>query len=66
MPKQPTDARMSEQPSRPETPKEIRPTFSGQDVRQGEIVLRSRWQRWIFIAGLAGIVLLAFLLSFGT
>jgi hypothetical protein len=33
------------------------------DARQGEIILRRLWQRWIFIAGLAGIVVLAFLLA---
>ena len=35
--------------------------FSGRDARQGEIILRSRWQRAVFIAGLAGIVLLTVL-----
>lgn len=38
-------------------------TFSAKDVRQGELILRRRWQRWVFIAGLAGIVLLALLLA---
>lgn len=38
-------------------------TISGEDARQGEIILRRRWQRVVFIAGLAGIVLLVLLLS---
>lgn len=37
------------------------PVYRGQDVRQGEIILRSRTRRIIFIAGLAGMVLLALL-----
>ena len=36
--------------------------FSVQDTRQGHIVLRSRSRKAIFIAGLAGIVLLSVLL----
>ena len=32
--------------------------FSGAKARQGEIVLRRRWQRVVFIAGLAGFVVL--------
>lgn len=35
--------------------------FSGRDARQGEIILRTRWRRAVFIAGLAGIVLLVIL-----
>lgn len=35
------------------------PEYAGKDVRQGEIVLRSRARRIIFIAGLAGIFGLA-------
>ena len=42
-----------------EKPKE----FSGQNVRQGYIVLRSPARKAIFIAGLAGIVILAVLLA---
>jgi hypothetical protein len=41
-----------------------RPTYSGQDVRQGEIILRTRTRRIIFIAGLVGIVILALVLQF--
>ncbi|TPK69433.1 peptide ABC transporter permease [Mesorhizobium sp. B2-4-19] len=40
------------------------PVFSGQDARQGEIILRTRAQRIIFIAGLVGIVVLALVLVF--
>lgn len=40
------------------------PVFSAEDARQGEIILRTRMRRIIFIAGLVGIVLLAILLRF--
>ncbi len=36
--------------------------FSGKDVRQGEIVLRTPMRKAIFIAGLAGFVVLAIVL----
>ncbi|RWL41855.1 MAG: peptide ABC transporter permease [Mesorhizobium sp.] len=39
------------------------PVFSGQDARQGEIILRTRTRRIIFIAGLVGIVVLALVVS---
>jgi hypothetical protein len=39
------------------------PVFSGRNARQGEIILRTRMQRIIFIAGLVGIVVLALLVS---
>ncbi|PSJ63077.1 peptide ABC transporter permease [Mesorhizobium soli] len=39
------------------------PVFSAEQARQGEIVLRTRTRRLIFIAGLAGIVVLALLLA---
>jgi len=32
-------------------------------ARGGEIILRKRWQRTVFIAGLAGAVLLGFFLA---
>jgi hypothetical protein len=35
------------------------PTYSAEEVRQGEIILRKRWMRVIFIAGLVGCALLA-------
>lgn len=31
-------------------------TYSAQDVRQGEIILKRPWQRAVFILGLAGAV----------
>ncbi|MDX8467059.1 peptide ABC transporter permease [Mesorhizobium sp. VK23B] len=37
--------------------------FSGRDARQGEIILHTRAQRIIFIAGLVGAVVLALVLS---
>ncbi len=37
------------------------PVYRDQDVRQGEIILRTRTRRVIFIAGLAGMVILALL-----
>ncbi|MDH6232121.1 type IV secretory pathway component VirB8 [Mesorhizobium soli] len=39
------------------------PFFSAEQVRQGKIILRTRSRRLIFIAGLAGIVVLALLLA---
>jgi len=38
-------------------------TFEGEDARQGEIILRTPMRRAIFIAGLAGFVVLVLLLS---
>lgn len=35
--------------------------FSAQDVRQGEIILKRRWQRLIFIGGLVAAVLVILL-----
>jgi len=37
--------------------------FSAQDTRQGDIILRSLARKAIFIAGLAGIVVLSVLLT---
>jgi hypothetical protein len=37
--------------------------FSGRDTRQGEIILRTPMRKAIFIAGLAGCVLLAVALA---
>ena len=39
------------------------PHYSAQDARGGEIILRTRAQRVIFLAGLAGFVVLALVLS---
>lgn len=43
------------------TPDDPEPTphYSAEDVRQGEIILRRRWQRIVFIAGLVSIILIA-------
>lgn len=51
---------MTKQP-RPHEGPETERTFSGQDARQGEIILKRRWQRWIFAGGLAAIVVLLLL-----
>jgi hypothetical protein len=40
------------------------PTFAAQDVRQGEIILKRRWQRVVFIGGLVAVVLVILLLRF--
>ena len=40
------------------------PVFSAQEARQGDIVLRTRTRRMIFIAGLVGIVILAAVVRF--
>lgn len=45
-------------------PEQRRQNISGQDARQGEIILRTRARRIVFIAGLAGAVVLALLVSF--
>ncbi|HEV7436553.1 MAG TPA: hypothetical protein VGO22_17055 [Pseudorhizobium sp.] len=37
-------------------------TFSAEQARGGEIILRTRWRRIVFISGLVGFVLLAALL----
>lgn len=34
-------------------------TYPGEKARQGEIILRKRWMRVVFIAGLVGCALLA-------
>jgi hypothetical protein len=40
------------------------PVYSAQDVRQGEIILKRRWQRVVFILGLAGALVFAAVLQF--
>ncbi len=37
-------------------------TYSAQDVRQGQIILRKAWQRWVFFGGLAALVVLLLVL----
>jgi len=49
-------------PEPPPPPKREPPTYPGEKARGGEIILRSRPQRLIFIAGLVGAVLLVVLL----
>jgi hypothetical protein len=39
------------------------PPYPADKARGGEIILRGRWQRAIFIAGLAGAVVLVLVLS---
>jgi hypothetical protein len=39
------------------------PHYAAEDVRGGEIILRKRWERAAFIAGLVGFVILAFVLG---
>jgi hypothetical protein len=38
--------------------------ISGEQARQGDILLRKRWQRIVFVAGLAGMVVLAVIWQF--
>jgi len=37
--------------------------YPAEKARQGVIILRKSWQRWVFIGGLAGCAVLALLLS---
>ena len=50
-------------PPQPAPPPKPRSPYPAEKARGGEIILRSRTQRIIFIAGLAGAVVLGFLLS---
>jgi hypothetical protein len=47
-------------PQPPPSPKET--PYPAEKARGGEIILRERWQRAIFIGGLVGAVLLAIVL----
>lgn len=38
--------------------------LSGEDARQGEVILRKRWQRIVFVAGLVGIVVVLLIAHF--
>jgi hypothetical protein len=40
-----------------------RPTCDAQKARGGEVVLRTRWERVVFIAGLVGAVVLGLVLA---
>ena len=37
--------------------------YPADKARQGEIILKSRWQRMVFIAGLVGALILALVLT---
>lgn len=39
--------------------------YPAEKARQGEIILRKRWQRSVFIAGLVGFVLFAAIMGWG-
>lgn len=41
-------------------PRQTERGYPAEKARGGEIILRKRWQRAVFIAGLAGIVILGF------
>lgn len=45
------------------TPEHERTEISGREARQGEIILRTKPRRTVFIAGLVGIVVLALILA---
>lgn len=54
-----------ESPAQPPPPAKDEPeAYPAEKARGGEIILRKRWQRLLFIAGLVGAVLLAFLSIF--
>lgn len=40
------------------------PTYPAEKARQGEIILRTRMQRIIFIAGLAGMLIVGLIATF--
>lgn len=40
------------------------PTYPAEKVRQGEIILKTRTQRVIFIAGLAGMLIVGLIATF--
>jgi hypothetical protein len=52
-----------EAPSQPAPPPKSSNPYPAEKARGGEIILRSRTRRIIFIAGLAGAVVLGFLLT---
>lgn len=39
------------------------PVYTTDEVRQGEIILKKRWQRIVFIGGLAAVVILIAVVS---
>ncbi|HEY9553815.1 MAG TPA: hypothetical protein VIR62_09465 [Allosphingosinicella sp.] len=52
------------EPEKPTAKQDEAPHISAEDARGGEIILRTRRRRIIFIAGLVGFVVLALLLKF--
>lgn len=40
--------------------------YPAEKARQGEIILRKRWQRIVFIAGLVGFVLFVVIMGWGS
>ena len=47
-------------PSMPDGPgPSRRKRYGAQQVRQGDVVLRKRWERWLFVVGLAAAAVLA-------
>lgn len=56
--------RMSKEDEKVDGGKAAPRTFSAEDVRQGEIILRRRWQRLVFIGGLVAACLVILLLRF--
>lgn len=38
--------------------------YPAEKARQGEIILKRRWQRIVFISGLVGFILLALIMGF--
>jgi len=42
---------------------ETRPAYPAEKARGGEIILRKRWQRVVFVAGLAGAVVLGLIFA---
>lgn len=50
--------------SEPERNERGEPVYSARDVSQGEIILRTRARRIIFLSGLVGMVLLGLVLLF--
>ena len=50
-----------EAPAQPAPPPK---PYPAEKARGGEIILKTPWQRWVFIAGLAGTALLVLILAF--
>lgn len=50
-------------PERPTDPQPVQ-HISAEDARGGEIILRKRWERIVFMAGLVGALVLGLILCF--